>query len=163
MGLSAYELREIYDQTVIVRRPTYGIVRGYHELPYVCVGESLENAGKTTLVKGRIHVSPRVILRPPHLEPDYEEIFGSDYVDGAIAGRMFGFFGFRGKPVECKSEDLEVRTDSASVDQVLSRELDELERREDITAGVLITPNPQYFPVSIERFIASVLEDEFSV
>ena len=51
----------------------------------------------------------------------------------------------------------------AAVDQALSRALDEMARHEDITTGVILTPNSQYFPVSIERFIASVLEDEFSV
>ncbi len=161
MGLSAYEMHEIFEQTVIIRKPTYGIVSGYHELPYICLGQSLEESSKTTIVRGRVHVSPRFVLRPQHLEPDYAEIFGDDNVDREIAGRMFGYFGFRGKPVECKSEKLELSHEQASVDRLLSDELDELDRREDITTGVMITPNPRYFPVSIERFIASVLEDEF--
>jgi hypothetical protein len=40
--------------------------------------------------------------------------------------------------------------------------LDAIERREDITTGVMVTPDARYFPVSIERLIAAVLEDEFS-
>ena len=50
----------------------------------------------------------------------------------------------------------------ASVESTLSRTLDDLERNEDITTGVILTPNSRYYPVSIERFISSILEDEFS-
>jgi hypothetical protein len=49
------------------------------------------------------------------------------------------------------------------MDRVISEVLDELQRHEDITTGVIVTPNSRYYPVSIERFIASVLEDEFSM
>lgn len=157
------EMREIYRQTQIIRRPTYGIISGYHDLPYVCLGTSVEPRHTTTQVKGKVHVSPRFIIRPSHLEPSYAEIFGEDNVDEALTGRLFGFLGFKGKPVECKSDHLEVKHLDASVDRVLSETLDELERQEDITTGVIITPNSRYYPVSIERFIASVLEDEFSV
>lgn len=160
--MSFDEMREIFQQTEIIRRPTYGIVTGYHELPYVCLGECQEAGHATTKVRGKIDVSPRFVIRPQHLEPDYAEIFGDDNVDAALAGRVFGFLGFRGRPVECKSEHLEVEHLDGSIDHVLSRVLDDLERHEDITTGVIITPNSQYYPVSIERFIAGILEDEFS-
>lgn len=163
MGLSTEDMRQIYEGTVIVRRPTYGIVTGYHEIPYVCVGASLTTSSRTVRVNGTIHVSPRFIIRPEHLEPSYGEIFGDDNVDAALVGRMFGFMGFRGKPVECKSEHIEVKDLNESVDRVLSDALDDIERREDITSGVIVTPNPQYYPISLERFIASILEDEFRV
>jgi len=160
--LSSDEMREIYRHTKIIRRPTYGIISGYHELPYVCLGGAVEARYLTTEVRGTIQVSPRFLIRPAHLEPSYDEIFGEENVDRALTGRLFGFLGFRGKPVECKSEHLEVRHLDASVDRVLSEVLDELERHEDITTGVIVTPNSRYYPVSIERFIASVLEDEFA-
>ena len=92
-----------------------------------------------------------------------DEIFGEDNVDKELSGRIFGFMGFRERPVECSSEYLEVTHLEASIDRVLSESLDELERYEDITTGVIITPNSRYYPISIERFIAGVLEDEFSV
>lgn len=161
--LSHDEMREIYRETRIIRRPTYGIISGYHELPYVCLGASVEPRHTTTQVRGKIQVSPRFVIRPAHLGPRYEEIFGEENVDSALLGRLFGFLGFRGKPVECKSEHLEVKHLDASVDRILSEVLDDLERQEDITTGVIITPNSRYYPVSLERFIASVLEDEFSV
>ncbi len=162
MPLGGDEMHDIFERTVIVRRPTYGIVKGYHELPYVCLGESIGEGGRTTRVKGKINVSPRFLIRPQHLEPSYEEIFGEDNVDLELSGRMFGFLGFRGRPVECKSEDLELKHLDTSIDEALSQTMSELERMEDITTGVLITPNARYYPVSLERFISSVLDDEFS-
>ncbi len=163
MALSADEMREIFQRTVVVRKPTYGIIKGYHELPYVCIGTSFEPGFAATRVRGKVQVSPQFVIRPQHLMPSYEEIFGEENVDVALVGRVFGFLGFSRKPVECKSEQLEVAHLRESVDQALSASMDELERREDISTGVIITPNSRYYPVSIERFISSVLEDEFSL
>ena len=162
MSLSPAEMQEIFRRTVIVRRPTYGIIKGYHELPYVCLGESFDPSARTTRVKGKVHVSPQFVIRPEHYAPSYGDIFGEDNVDMALAGRVFGFLGFRRKPVECSSEHLEVKHLDASVDQALAESMDELDRTEDITTGVIITPDSRYYPVSIERFISSVLDDEFS-
>jgi hypothetical protein len=78
-----------------------------------------------------------------------------------LSGRIFGFLGFRGRPVECKSEHLELAHLDVSIDDLLSDTISELERMEDITTGVLITPDARYYPVSLERFISSVLDDEF--
>lgn len=163
MGLSGEEMREIFQQTVIVRRPTHGIVSGYHELPYVCLGSTYDSMHQTTRVKGKVRVSPRFVIRPQHYEPSYDEIFGEDNVDMALAGRVFGFLGFRGKPVECTSSDLEVKHLDNSMERVLTSTIDDLDRREDIRTGVIITPDTRYYPVSLERFISSVLEDEFSL
>lgn len=161
MGLSPHEMRELFDRTVVVRQPRFGIVSGYHELPYVCLSESIESGHTTTQVSGRVQVSPRFVIRPQQFEPSYEEIFGEENVDKALVGRMFGVLGFQGKPVECKSEYLELKHLDEPIDRVLNETLDHLERHEDITTGVIIAPNAQYYLVSIERFISSVLADEF--
>jgi hypothetical protein len=161
--LDSDEMREIFQRTQIIRRPTYGIVSGYHELPYICVGSALKEENKSVEVRGKIQVSPRFVIRPTHYQPSYGDIFGEENVDRALLGRIFGFLGFRGKPVDCKSEHIEVRHTSRSVDQLLSLALDELERQEDITTGVIVTPDSRYYPISIERFITSVLEDEFRI
>lgn len=163
MSLSGEEMRELFEETEVVRRPRHGIVRGYHELPYVCLGRALDGGFETLRVKGTIKVSPRIVLRPEHLLPKYQDIFGEDNVDAELAGRMFGFVGFRHRPVECKSEDLSVENFTEPVEEMMRRELDHLERYEDITTGVIYTPNSRYYPVSVERFIATILEDEFSV
>ncbi len=161
--LSFSDMQNIFRGTRIVRKPTYGIVSGYHEVPYVCLGESFETGRATTRVRGKVQVSPRFIVRPQHCEPRYEEIFGEDNVDVQLAGRVFGFLGFRERPVECKSEHLEIQHLAEGIDHVLSQVLDEIERMEDITMGVIITPDSRYYPLSVERFISSILEDEFSV
>lgn len=161
MKPSGADLKEIFAQTIIVRRPRFGIVSGYHELPYTCIGESWESGFRTTIVRGRVQVSPQFVIRPSHYNASYEDIFGEEHTDAALVGRIFGYLGFRERPVECKSEFLELRHLDASIDRMLSEELDLLERREDITTGVVITPNAQFFPVSVERFISTVLEDEF--
>jgi len=163
MSLDAHEMRQIFRGTVVVRKPTYGIVRGYHELPYICLGPALDSDHATSKVVGKVQVSPQFVIRPQHLSPSYEEIFGSENVDKEISGRMFGFMGFPNKPLECKSEYLEIHPCEDAVDAVLSACLDELERREDITTGVIVSPNNQYFPIAVERFIHEVLDDEFSV
>lgn len=163
MGLSADEMKDIFRRTVIVRKPTYGIVSGYHELPYICLGQACDGNYETLEVRGKVQVSPRFVIRPPQYAPTYDEVFGEEHVDVGLAGRMFGVMGFRSKPVECKSEHLEVSHLAQSVDSVLSKALDELERREDITTGVIVAPNSRYYLISIERFIASILDDEFGV
>lgn len=162
MSLSGPELRDLYRRTQIIRKPTYGIVSGYHELPYICLGGRDDISGATE-VRGKIHVSPRFVLRPKHLEPSYAEIFGDDNVDIEIAGRVFGFLGFPDNAIECRSEHLTVTQHDDPVEDVLGRCLDELERYENITTGVIVAPDSRYYPVSVERFIASILEDEFKV
>lgn len=161
MGLTADEMRQIYLRTVIVKSPTYGIVSGYHELPYVCFGASFENERKITRVTGKVQVSPQFIIKPEHYNPSYGDLFGEDNVDVELTGRMFGFIGFRGRPVECKSEHIELRHLDTSIDRALQDTLDELELQEDVTTGVFITPNSRYFPISIERFISGILDQEF--
>jgi len=161
MALSGRDMRDLYRRTVIVRRPTYGIVAGYHELPYICLGTPPEKSDGAMRVQGKIQVSPRFVIRPQHLNPSYADIFGDDNVDMELAGRMFGFLGFPNGPVECKSEYLSVEEVDMNIDELLSRCLDELERHEDISTGVIITPDTRFYPVSLERFIASILEDEF--
>lgn len=162
MGLSSEEMRQVFRRTNIIRRPTYGIVSGYHELPYVCLGASCERGYQTTEVRGKVQVSPQFVIRPQHYAPTYEEVFGEENVDMALAGRMFGVLGFRARPVECKSEYLAVKHLESNMDSALAATLDDLERREDITTGVIVTPDSRYYLISIERFIASIVEDEFN-
>lgn len=157
------DMREIFRKTQIIRKPTYGIVSGYHELPYVCLGTRRHAGHGTMRVRGKVQVSPRFVIRPSHYEPSYGEIFGEENVDAALTGRLFGFLGFRGKPVECTSEHLELRNLDTDLDRVLAETLDELERQEDIMTGVIVTPDSRFYPVSIERFISSILDDEFSL
>lgn len=161
MSLDKRAMRDIYDRTIILRTPTYGIIKGYHELPYICVGDALEDASGSMRVRGRIHVSPQFIIKPQQYNSSYSDIFGDEDVDVEIAGRMFGFLGFPNRPVECSSEFLELAHENISIDELINQCLDELERMEDITTGLILTPESKYYQVSIERFIAEIIEDEF--
>ena len=161
MELSRREMKDIFDRTIIVRRPTHGIIKGYHELPYICVGNALDQQEGTMRVKGKIHVSPQFVIKPKHYQSNYGEVFGEDGVDIALAGRIFGFLGFPDKPVECSMEQLELSNVSNTLDGLVNASLDELERKEDIKTGVIITPQSRYYQISLERFIAHILEDEF--
>ena len=163
MSLSPQKMADLFHRTTIVKKPTYGIISGYHELPYVCLGEAIDNPSETMRVRGRIHVSPRFVIRPSHCEPSYEEIFGEENIDVELAGRVFGFLGFRGRPVECKSEHLEVEHLPFHLEKVLEEMMNTLERAEDITTGVFISPDTRYYPVSVERFVSSIVDAEFSV
>lgn len=163
MALSPQKMRAIYENTQVVRRPTYGIISGYHELPYVCVGEDHDRGFGSVRVKGRIHVSPRFVITPAHFGPRYAEIFGEDNVDVEIAGRMFGFMGFPDRQVEVKSDQFERTQIDENLEDAVNHTLDEMARREDISTGVIVTPDSRYYPVSVERFIASILDDEFRV
>ena len=59
MPLSSDEMRDIFQRTVIVRRPRYGIVSGYHELPYVCLGASHDTGFETMEVRGKVNEQER--------------------------------------------------------------------------------------------------------
>jgi hypothetical protein len=39
--------------------------------------------------------------------------------------------------------------------------LDELAQREIIDTGVILSPNVRFYPVSIDRFITEILDQEF--
>ena len=44
---------------------------------------------------------------------------------------------------------------------VASVSLDELAQREVINTGVILAPNARFYPVSLDRFITEVLDQEF--
>jgi hypothetical protein len=102
-------MREVFRQTKVVRRPTYGIVSGYHELPYVCLGEACEEGYATTEVRGKVQVSPQFIIRPERYLPTYKDIFGEENVDIELSGRIFGFLGFRSRRLNASRSISEVR------------------------------------------------------
>ncbi len=65
-------LRRVFEDTQVLRKPISGIVTGYHVLPYVLVAPDEEQAQHAVEIRGRIRVSPRVILTPRHLGQTYE-------------------------------------------------------------------------------------------
>ena len=156
-------IRHIFEHTRIIKRPTYGIVSGEHKVPYVLVGESLKHSTGTFEARGEIHVSPRMVWTPNYPSKTYGELFGEEDLPKGIMARTFGFLSFRGEPVEIQSEHLKSKELRMNVEDAESRILDELARKEDIETGVINSPDVRYFPVSLEKFISSILKDEFGI
>src|SRR5256886_16582497 len=55
-------LRHVFDETRVVRKPLAGIITGYHVLPYILVGPEHDQPGRSVEVRGRIKVSPRLVI-----------------------------------------------------------------------------------------------------
>ena len=152
-------LRTVFDETRVVRTLLRGIISGYHVLPYVLVGPpEYERTSKTVEVRGRIRVSPRLVLGGD--APTYGEMFGErELMDTRIVARVFSF---RYAPrVSLESEDLAIRRHEADPGTQLERVLEDLTRREVIDTAVIASPDARFYPVSLDRFIREILDREF--
>src|SRR5262247_1362116 len=115
-------LRAIFDETRIVRKPLTGIITGYHVLPYILVAPEHDQPARAVEVRGRIKVSPRLVIAAGGDGPTYGDLFGESHLD---------------------------------------RVLDELSRREVIDTGVIVSPDARFYPLSLDRFIREILDQEF--
>jgi hypothetical protein len=156
-------LQHVFRETHIIKKPTHGIVVGYHRLPYILLGESRERHDRTLEIRGQINVSPRLVWHPDYHGVKYEEMFGEENVEAELVGRVFGFLALRGKPVNFESDYLKVKEKEMNTDLLIELVLDELERKEDIETGVVHSPDVRFFPVSIERFITSIVGEELGL
>lgn len=154
-------LKHLYDDTQIIRRPTFGIHSGYHDLPYILLGESHNPGYRTTEIRGRVIVSPKLIVRPGDHAPAYGDVFSPDTMDAEIVGRLFAFK-FHKQPVNLELEDFSRKDLEYALPDAVNRVLDELERREIINTGVIRSPHVNYYPVSVDKFITSILDQEFA-
>ena len=151
-------LQTVFDETRVLRKPLRGIISGYHVLPYVLVGPSAyDQASKTVEVRGRIRVSPRLVFGGG--APTYGELFGEHYLmDGRIVARMFSFrYASR---VNLESEELKIRRYEREAPAQLDRVLEELAQREIIDTAVISSPDARFYPVSLDRFIREILDQE---
>lgn len=151
-------LQTVFDETRVLRKPLRGIISGYHVLPYVLVGPSAyDQASKTVEVRGRIRVSPRLVFGGG--APTYGELFGEhDLMDGRIVARMFSFrYASR---VNLESEELKIRRFEREAPAQLDRVLEELAQREIIDTAVISSPDARFYPVSLDRFIREILDQE---
>src|SRR5262250_1760634 len=67
-------LRHVFEETQVVRKPLTGIITGYHVLPYILVGPEHDKPGRSVEVRGRIKVSPRLVIGAGG-GPTYGEMF----------------------------------------------------------------------------------------
>ncbi len=152
-------LRSVFEQTEVIRKPITGIIAGYHVLPYVLVAPERDDAAGTVEVRGRIRVSPRLVLGVGR-GPTYGEVFAeTELMDRSVVARVFSF---RYAPrLLLESDDLQIRRHRRDTPQHLERVLDELTRREIVDTGVILSPDARFYPVSLDRFIREILDEEF--
>lgn len=151
-------LRHIFDETRVVRKPLTGIITGYHVLPYVLVGPEHERPGRSVEVRGSIRVSPRLVIGGDG--PTYGDLFRErELMHRALVARVFSFrYASR---VQLESEDLRIRRQDRDAEGHLERVLEELAQREIINTGVIVSPDVRFYPVSLDRFIREILDQEF--
>jgi hypothetical protein len=152
-------LRHVFEQTEVVRKPITGIIAGYHVLPYILVGPEGDESARSVEVRGRIKVSPRLIIAGEN-GPTYGDLFGErELMDRTLVARVFSFrYASR---VTLESEDLQIRRHERDTHGHVERVLDDLARREVVNTGVIVSPDARFYPVSVDRFIREILDQEF--
>jgi hypothetical protein len=152
-------LRHVFDETQVVRKPLTGIITGYHVLPYILVGPEHDHPGRSVEVRGRIKVSPRLVIGAGS-GPTYGEMFNeTELMDQRLIARVFSFrYASR---VALESEELRIRRQERDAHGHIERVLEELSQREVVNTGVIATPDVRFYPVSIDRFIREILDQEF--
>lgn len=161
-------LKRIYAMTAVKRVPITGIVSGYHTLPFTLVGpndereEVTEKPGSLKLT-GRISVSPKLVVSISPDDERFAEIFpeSEPFMDRSIVSRVFAFSGAYRRNHRIRNENLTVEEFPEPDQDLLQKVLNELARAEVINMGVIWCPSPRFYPISLERFIAAVLEREF--
>lgn len=155
-------LKNIFERTQVLRKPLRGIIAGYHTLPYILVGPQEEQGQRSVEIRGKIRVSPRLILTPGRHGQTYGELFqDSEVMDQALVARVFSFLYASRHQVALEHEDLKITRSDRDAEAQVHRALDELMRREIIDTGVILCPRVRFYPVSIDRFIAEILDEEF--
>jgi hypothetical protein len=153
-------LQHVFDETNVLRKPLRGIITGYHVLPYILVGAEHDRPGRSVEVRGRIKVSPRLVISPGRDGPTYGELFGEhELMDQRIVARIFSFK-YAGR-VSLESDDLKIQRHERDAESHVERVLEELSQREIIDTGVIVSPDPRFYPVSVDRFIREILDQEF--
>jgi hypothetical protein len=165
MGEERYDsefLKHLFDTTEILRKPLGGIIAGYHVLPYILVGPQEDRPGHSVEIRGKIKVSPRLVLAPGRAGQTYGELFGdSELMDQTLVARVFSFLYSSRHQVTLESEDLRILRSERNPQTQVERVLDELAQREIINTGVILAPNVRFYPVSLDRFITEILDQEF--
>jgi hypothetical protein len=157
-------LQHIRNTTRILRKPFTGIVSGYHKLPYILIGPDANNDRNSVEIRGRIHVSPRLVLTPDMNHPTFKELFGEEIMDKTLTARVFSFlYSGRYSNLKVQHEDLKINRSEDSPQDKESHVMDELLRREIVDTALIGCPNIEYYPISLERFIQEIMDREFNL
>ncbi|HAO99393.1 MAG TPA: hypothetical protein DCQ83_05060 [Fibrobacteres bacterium] len=163
------QLRWIYQRTDIKRAPMTGIVSGYHTLPFTLIGpndenEPTEKGGQGSLkLTGKISVTPKLVMPVTPHDEQFSDIFPEmePFMDPGMVSRVFSFSLAYRKNIRIRNEHLAVESFPNPDNELLDKVLDELNRSEIVNMGVIWCPAPRFYPVSLERFIFSVIDREF--
>ncbi len=170
-GFDNEKLRKVYNDTDIRRVPLTGFVPGYHTLPFTLVGpndlpsDQSTSGGKGSVkLSGNISVSPKLIFSFAKEEETYDKAFSEeeDFMDESLVGRIFSFGIANRKNLKIKNEHLTIEESQQTDEQLIAHVLDELSRKEIINMGVIWCPKPRFYPVSLERFILSIIGKELN-
>ncbi len=157
-------LKHLFETTEILRKPVSGIIAGYHVLPYILVGPQEDRPARSVEIRGKIKVSPRLVLAPGRAGQTYGDLFkDTELMDQTLVARVFSFVYSARHQVTLESEDLTIQRTERNPQMQVERTLDELARREIINTGVILAPNVRFYPVSLDRFITEILDQEFRV
>ena len=155
-------IKHLFETTEILRKPVTGIIAGYHVLPYILVGPQEDRPARSVEIRGKIKVSPRLVLAPGHAGQTYGDLFKeSEVMDRTLVARVFSFMYSSRHQVTLESEDLSIQRWDRDPQAQIERALDELAQREVINTGVILSPSARFYPVSLDRFITEVLDQEF--
>jgi hypothetical protein len=155
-------LKHVFDDTQVLRKPVAGIIAGYHVLPYTLVGPQEERPGSSVEIRGKIKVSPRLVLAPGRAGQTYGDLFkDSELMDQTLVARVFSFMYSSRHQVTLESEDLSIHRMERNPQSQVERALDELSQREVIDTGVILSPDVRFYPISLDRFITEILDQEF--
>jgi hypothetical protein len=155
-------LKHIFDTTQVLRKPVSGIIAGYHVLPYILVGPQENRPAGSVEVRGKIKVSPRLVFAPGRAGQTYGDLFkDQDLMDQTLVARVFSFVYSSRHQVTLESEDLTIHRSDRNPETQIERALDELAQREVINTGVILAPDVRFYPVSLDRFITEILDQEF--
>jgi hypothetical protein len=154
--------KSIFEQTQVLRKPISGIIAGYHVLPYILVGPQEEWSQRSVEIRGKIRVSPRLVISPSSRGQTYGELFhDTEVMDRTLVARAFSFLYTSRHQVELESEELKIVKSDRDPRAQLKITLDELMRREIINTGVIFCPRVRFYPISIDRFLTEILGEEF--
>jgi len=155
-------LKHVFDTTQVLRKPIAGIIAGYHVLPYILVGPQEDQPAHSVEIRGKIKVSPRLVLAPGRAGQTYGDLFrDTELMDQTLVARVFSFLYSSRHQVTLESEDLRIQRLDRHPQSQVERALDELAQREVINTGVILSPNVRFYPVSLDRFITEILDQEF--
>jgi hypothetical protein len=154
--------KSIFEGTQVRRKPLRGIIAGYHVLPYILIGPQEERQQRSVEIRGKIRVSPKLVLAPRQYGQTYGDLFKDpEVMDQALMARVFSFLYTSRHQVALEHEDLKITRNERDPEAQIHQALNELMRREIIDTGVILCPRVRFYPISIDRFITEILDEEF--